>query len=80
MFCFTSALNPNDPEMSAHLGKHGDGVHSISFTVDDARGIYAKAIERGAKSYKEPEEITDEDGTVVLASICTYGDTIHTLV
>lgn len=26
---------------------------------------------RGAKSIKEPEEITDEDGTVIMATLAT---------
>lgn len=38
------------------------------------------AIENGGKSVRDPFEETDESGTVVMASICTYGDTIHTFV
>ena len=43
----------------------------VAFTVDDVRGIYAKAIERGAKSIREPWEETDADGTVLFATIAT---------
>lgn len=32
---------------------------------------YQKAVARGAKSIKEPEEITDEDGTVIMATLAT---------
>jgi len=62
------------------LVKHGDGVKDIAFTVDDSRGIYQKAIARGATSVREPYELSDEHGTVILSSIRTYGDTIHTFV
>lgn len=79
-FVFESALNPNNNEMNNRLSNHGDGAYDIAFTVDDCRGIYKKAIERGAKSVCEPHELKDEHGTIVLASIATYGDTIHTLV
>ena len=59
---------------------HGDGVHDVAFHVDDAVGIYNKAVARGAKAYKEPETLKDEFGTVIIASVRTYGDTIHTFV
>jgi 4-hydroxyphenylpyruvate dioxygenase len=48
--------------------------------VDDAAGIYAKAIERGAASYKAPETLKDDNGSVIVASVKTYGDTVHTFV
>jgi 4-hydroxyphenylpyruvate dioxygenase len=38
------------------------------------------AIENGGKSIRDPFEEKDEHGTVVMASIATYGDTIHTFV
>jgi len=37
-------------------------------------------VERGAAVVQEPWEESDEDGTVRLATIRTYGDTTHTLV
>ncbi len=66
--------------MNAHIAKHGDGVKDVAFTVDDAAGIYHKAVERGAHSVSPPQTYTDEHGSVVLASVKTYGDTIHTFV
>ena len=59
---------------------HGDAVKDVAFTVDDARGLYNKAVSRGAKSIREPWEESDEHGTVIMASIGTYGDVVHTLV
>ena len=79
-FAFTSPLNPNHEEFSAHHAKHGDGVKDVAFTVDDAAGIYNKAVSRGAEGVREPETLTDEHGSVIVASVKTYGDTIHTFV
>ena len=79
-FAFTSPLNPNHPEFSAHHAKHGDGVRDVAFTVDDAAGIYNKAVSRGATSVKEPKVKEDEHGQVIIASVKTYGDTIHSFV
>jgi 4-hydroxyphenylpyruvate dioxygenase len=66
--------------MNKHLIEHGDGVRDIALTVENSRAIYDYAISHGATSIKEPYELTDENGTVVLSSIKTYGDTIHTFV
>ena len=77
---FTAALNPGEEPLNHHLQRHGDGVRDVAFTVDDARGIYEKAISRGARGVKAPEVLTDDDGTVVIASVATYGDTVHTFV
>ena len=48
--------------------------------VDDARDAWRETTKRGAKSVREPFEQKDDHGTVVMASIATYGDTIHTFV
>mmetsp|Transcript_3105 Transcript_3105/g.6437 ORF Transcript_3105/g.6437 Transcript_3105/m.6437 type:complete len:383 (-) Transcript_3105:38-1186(-) len=77
---FTSPLNPGEEVVNEHIKKHGDGVYDVAFSVDDARGIWLKATSRGAVSVREPEELKDEHGTVVLASVKTYGDTVHTFV
>jgi len=78
-FVFTSALGP-DGEIADHVNRHGDGVRDIAFWVDDARDAYAKAIERGARSAREPEVLRDDHGEVIIAAIRTYGDTIHSIV
>ncbi len=59
---------------------HGDAVKDIAFTVNDCRAVWKKAIERGAKSIREPWEESDAHGTVVRATVATYGDVEHTLV
>jgi len=81
MFEFCSSYEASDPiGIGQHILVHGDGVKDVAFTVNDARGIYEKAVKRGAKSIMEPKELTDEHGTVILATVRTYGDTDHTFV
>jgi 4-hydroxyphenylpyruvate dioxygenase len=80
ILAFTSPLNPGELLINDHIKKHGDGVYDVAFTVDDARGIWEKATSRGATSIREPEELKDSNGTVIVASVRTYGDTVHTFV
>jgi 4-hydroxyphenylpyruvate dioxygenase len=83
IFAFSTSYGPyenKDNAMSEHLTKHGDGVKDMALTVEDAKKTYQVAVSRGAKSYSEPKTLTDEHGSVIVASIQTYGDTIHTLV
>jgi 4-hydroxyphenylpyruvate dioxygenase len=83
VFEFISALNPSgalSKEFESALGRHGDAVKDVAFTVDDCRALYKDAIERGGKSIMEPTELTDKDGTVIMATIATYGDVVHSFV
>ena len=66
--------------LEAHVAEHGDGVVDLAIEVPDARAAYAYAVEHGATGIEEPYETKDEHGTVVRASIATYGQTRHTLV
>jgi len=77
----SSALHDAFPEdMAVHLMKHGDGVRDVAFTVDDCRGIYNEAVKRGATSILAPQCLHDEHGTVWIATVRTYGDTVHSFV
>lgn len=78
-FVFTSALGPEGP-IAEHVKLHGDGVHDVAFEVPDAEEAYRVAIERGARSVREPEVQEDEKGKLVTAAIATYGETVHSLV
>jgi len=83
VFVFATTYGPyedKDPFMAEHLAKHGDGVRDMALTVEDAEKTYKVAVSRGAKSVAEPKKLTDEFGSVIVASIQTYGDTVHTLV
>mmetsp|Transcript_19254 Transcript_19254/g.29531 ORF Transcript_19254/g.29531 Transcript_19254/m.29531 type:complete len:382 (-) Transcript_19254:72-1217(-) len=81
IFAFTSPLNPTGHEdFTAHHDKHGDGVKDVAFTVDDAAGIFKKAVERGATPVQEPTTHKDDDGSVIISQVKTFGDTIHSFV
>lgn len=72
----SSTYNPSS-EMAAHHMMHGDGVKVIALIVKDAGTAYSEATKRGAKGIMEPTEFKDEYGTVKIATIETFGDTIH---
>lgn len=68
-------------EVHAHLERHGDAVKDVAFEVDDVEAVYHRAVEQGAKAVQAPVTTQDEEhGFVTTASICTYGDTTHTLI
>jgi 4-hydroxyphenylpyruvate dioxygenase len=75
----TGALRP-DHEIGRHQASHGDGVKVIALSVPDVENAYREATTRGAKGVREPWEETDEHGTIRLATIETYGETLHTFV
>jgi 4-hydroxyphenylpyruvate dioxygenase len=78
-FVLTTPIHP-DSEINKHIMKHGDGVRVLALWVDDAEKSWKETTSRGAKSYEEPKVLKDEHGEVKVASIHTYGDTIHTFV
>lgn len=78
-FVFTGSLDPNSAVSRHHLA-HGDGVRDVAFRVPDASAAFRAATTRGATPHRSPETIVDDHGTVTLAAIKTYGDTIHTFV
>lgn len=69
-----------DSTMSEHLQKHGDAVYDIAFSVRDADAAFAQAVARGAKPVLEPQDYTDNFGTIRRGAIHTYGDTVHSLI
>jgi 4-hydroxyphenylpyruvate dioxygenase len=78
-FVLTTSLQP-DSEIATHVKKHGDGVKVLALWVDDARKSFFETTSRGAEVAHEPKVLKDEHGEVVVASIKTYGETIHTFV
>jgi len=78
-FVVTGALHADSP-IADHVRHHGDGVHDLAWVVDDVDATFDAAVERGARPVREPWEETDELGTLRLAQIATYGDTVHTFV
>jgi 4-hydroxyphenylpyruvate dioxygenase len=75
----TTALK-NGGAIAEHVQRHGDGVKVLALWVDDAVKAYKETIKRGAVSVQQPKICRDNFGEAILASIKTYGDTIHTFV
>jgi 4-hydroxyphenylpyruvate dioxygenase len=67
-------------DIAAHQRAHGDGVKRVALSVPDAAAAYREATARGARGLREPFELTDEHGSVWIAEIAAYGDTVHRFV
>jgi 4-hydroxyphenylpyruvate dioxygenase len=78
-FVVTSALRP-DHEIARHAHAHGDGVKDVAFQVENAEDAYRQALQRGARGVAEPHWVEDEHGRIQVASIGTYGETVHSFV
>ncbi|PWW24110.1 4-hydroxyphenylpyruvate dioxygenase [Geodermatophilus normandii] len=78
-FVVTGAYDP-DSRLADHHRAHGDGIADIALTVPDVDRCTAHARAQGATVVTEPHDVSDEHGTVRLATIAAYGDTVHTLV
>src|SRR5689334_7568342 len=78
-FVLTGAVHAGAPGAD-HVARHSDGIADIALSVPDVDKAYAHAVAAGATPAAEPHDLSDEHGTVRLAAIRTYGDTIHTLI
>ncbi len=78
-FVVNGGVEPDSP-LHDHHRTHGDGVVDISLEVPDVDRCIAQARAEGAVVLEEPNDVTDEHGTVRRAAIGTYGDTRHTLI
>jgi 4-hydroxyphenylpyruvate dioxygenase len=70
----------HDDALSTWLMLHGDGVRDIAFEVEDLESVYNQAIDGGARSFSAPGLVSGAGGTMSMASIHTYGETLHTLI
>jgi 4-hydroxyphenylpyruvate dioxygenase len=75
----TGALH-SESAIAEHHRRHGDGVKVIALGVPSVERAWAEATARGARGLVAPHEIADEHGTVRLATVAAYGDTVHTFV
>jgi 4-hydroxyphenylpyruvate dioxygenase len=67
-------------DIARHHALHGDGVKVIALSVPDVDHAYGEATRRGAPGVSEPRTVEDQHGTVRLADVATYGQTIHRFV
>jgi len=78
-FVVKGGVAPDSPVLDHHR-KHGDGVADIALEVPDVDKCVARAREMGATILQEPEDVTDDNGTVRMAALAAYGDTRHSLI
>ncbi len=78
-FVITGAARADSP-VADHHRRHGDGVVDVALEVPDVDKCVAHARAAGAQVVTEPHDETDDNGTVRLAVIKAYGDTVHSLV
>jgi 4-hydroxyphenylpyruvate dioxygenase len=78
-FVVTAGLTADSP-IATHVRMHGDGVRDLAWSVEDAGAAFASAVARGARVVEPPHELRDDNGVMTLASVATYGETVHTFV
>jgi 4-hydroxyphenylpyruvate dioxygenase len=78
-FVFRGGVTPDSAVLDHHR-KHGDGVVDLALEVPDVDACIDHARKMGATILDEPHDVSDENGTVRVAAIATYGETRHTLV
>lgn len=78
-FLLTTGLTQDHPAQQ-EVGLYGDGIKDIAFTVDDSIKAYEQSLRNGAESAYEPVETSDENGTVVMSGIKTFGRVVHSFV
>ena len=78
-FVVKGGVAPDSPLLDHHRA-HGDGVVDIALEVPDVDRCIRAARAAGATILQEPHDISDENGTIRMGAIATYGDTRHTLV
>jgi 4-hydroxyphenylpyruvate dioxygenase len=80
IFAFSSPLNPSQSPEAREIMIRGDAAQDVAFRCGDVKAIYAKAIERGGESVLAPVEEKDEYGSVIRATVKTYGNVVHSFI
>jgi 4-hydroxyphenylpyruvate dioxygenase len=78
-FVLTGSVRAGTPG-AEHHARHGDGVIDIALEVPDVDVAYKRAVQAGARGRTTPHDLADENGTVRIAAIDTYGETRHSLI
>jgi 4-hydroxyphenylpyruvate dioxygenase len=78
-FVLTGDARPGMPG-GDHVRIHGDGVVDLALEVPDVDRAIAHALTQGATVVAEPNDTSDEHGTVRSAAIACFGETRHTLI
>ncbi|EAW25058.1 4-hydroxyphenylpyruvate dioxygenase family protein [Aspergillus fischeri NRRL 181] len=69
-------------EIHSHLIKHGDGVKDVAFRIEgNIEAVWKRAVDHGAAPVAAPTTLKDDrHGSITLATIGTYEDTVHSLI
>ena len=67
-------------DIAAHHARARRRREGHRAVVPDVAAAYREATARGARGLLEPSDLYDEHGTVRLADIAAYGDTVHRFV
>ena len=78
-FVLMGGVAPESPLLDHHR-RHGDGVVDLALEVPDVDRCIEHARSQGATVLDDARDVSDENGTVRMAAIATYGETRHTLV
>ncbi|MFJ1791465.1 4-hydroxyphenylpyruvate dioxygenase [Kitasatospora griseola] len=78
-FVIKGGVLPDSPLLDHHR-RHGDGVVDLAMEVPDVDKCIEHARAQGATILEEPNDVSDENGTVRRAAIAAYGETRHTLI
>ncbi|MFQ6272770.1 4-hydroxyphenylpyruvate dioxygenase [Kutzneria viridogrisea] len=78
-FVINGGVAPTSPLLDHHRS-HGDGVVDLALEVGDVDQCIRHARANGATVLEEPNDVSDEHGTVRRAAIAAYGETRHTLI
>ncbi|MGA5817468.1 4-hydroxyphenylpyruvate dioxygenase [Kitasatospora sp. NPDC094028] len=78
-FVIEGGVRPDSPLLEHHR-RHGDGVLDLALEVPDVDKCIEHARAMGATVLEEPNDESDENGTVRRAAIAAYGETRHTLI
>jgi 4-hydroxyphenylpyruvate dioxygenase len=75
----SSSVSTNSP-LSQHIFLHNDSVKDIAFLCKNVKKAFEFCIKSGAIPFLEPTEINDNKEKIIKASVCTFGDTIHSFI
>lgn len=75
----TAPLGP-DGVISSQVRRHGDGVSTLALQAVDVDAAFHDAVLHGARAVAAPPTREDRAGVGRLATVRTFGDTVHTVV
>ncbi len=69
-----------DNSIAEHIYRHGDSVKDIALKVKNCEETFQYLIDKGAQAVSPPQRFCLETGHIILATVKTFGENVHTLV